>query len=61
VRRQVLAGAPGADADSVTRALVNRLLHTPSEVLRALAAEPSADHAELERLARRLFGLKDET
>jgi glutamyl-tRNA reductase len=61
VRRQVLAGAPGADADSATRALVNRLLHAPSEVLRELAAEPSADHAELERLARLLFGLKDET
>jgi glutamyl-tRNA reductase len=60
VRRQILAGAPGADADSATRALVNRLLHTPSAVLRELAAEPSADHAELERLARLLFGLKDD-
>jgi glutamyl-tRNA reductase len=60
VRRQILASAPGADADSATRALVNRLLHAPSEVLRESAGERSADHEQLERLARRLFGLKDE-
>ena len=60
VRRQVLAGAPGADAESATRALVNRLLHTPSEVLRELAGEASPDRAALERLVRRLFGLKHE-
>lgn len=59
-RRQILASAPGADAESATRALVNRLLHAPSEVLRESAGERSADHEQLERLARRLFGLKDE-
>jgi glutamyl-tRNA reductase len=60
VRRQVLAGAPGADADAVTRALINRLLHTPSAVLREAAGDGAADRGELERLARRLFGLGEE-
>jgi len=60
VRRQVLASAPGSDADSATRALINRLLHAPSEVLREAAGETGADYERLERLARRLFGLKDE-
>lgn len=57
VRRQVLAG--GGDAEAVTRTLVNRLLHAPSEALRELAGTASTDHAELERLVRRLFGLKE--
>jgi glutamyl-tRNA reductase len=60
MRRQILASTQGADADGATRALVNRLLHTPSEVLREAAGERSADLEQLERLARRLFGLKDE-
>ncbi|MBI3517022.1 MAG: glutamyl-tRNA reductase [Proteobacteria bacterium] len=60
MRRQILAGAAGADADSATRALINRLLHTPSEVLREAAGDGSLDRAELERLVRRLFGLRDE-
>jgi glutamyl-tRNA reductase len=60
VRRAVLATAPAADADAATRALINRLLHAPSEVLRELAAERPEERDRLERLARRLFGLKDE-
>ncbi|HEY0522134.1 MAG TPA: glutamyl-tRNA reductase [Stellaceae bacterium] len=64
VRAQVLAEAPGADAEAATRRLVNRLLHDPSEVLRRLAAErdssggcapPSLDAGEL---LRRLFRLE---
>ena len=39
IRQQVLAETGTADADAVTRLLVNRLLHTPSAALRALAAE----------------------
>ena len=60
VRRQILAGASGADADAATRALINRLLHTPSEVLREAAGEGVAGRVALERLARRLFGLTDD-
>jgi len=59
VRRQVLASAAGTDADSATRALINRLLHAPSAVLREAAGEAGADLGPLDRLARRLFGLKD--
>ena len=59
MRRQVLASATGADADSATRALINRLLHAPSAVLREVAGQAGADHEQLERLVRRLFGLKD--
>ena len=60
VRDQVLAENPGADAATVTRLLVNRLLHGPSALLRDLAANTAVDdRAELvaiERLLTRLFG-----
>lgn len=59
-RDQVLAENPGADAATVARLLVNRLLHTPSALLRDLAVNATVDDgAELvaiERLLTRLFG-----
>jgi len=60
VRDRVLAENPGADAATVARLLVNRLLHAPSAALRDLAANATVDDgAELvaiERLLARLFG-----
>ncbi len=56
VREQVLAEA-GDDAEKATRLLVNRLLHDPSEAMRADAAEGGAWSA-VEDVVRRLFGLK---
>jgi len=54
LRQEVLAGAGTNDADAVTRTLINRLLHDPSEALRDLAT----DDADAERLLRRLFRLE---
>src|SRR5690606_5380960 len=55
-RRGVLESGAG-DADAVTRLLVNRLLHTPSEALRrAVAADPARAGA-LDDAVRRLCGL----
>ncbi len=51
--------AEGGDAEEVTRRLVNRLLHDPSEVLRQLAGA-EADTAAMEALVRRLFRLGGE-
>ncbi|MGH7036124.1 MAG: glutamyl-tRNA reductase, partial [Stellaceae bacterium] len=51
--------AEGGDAETVTRRLVNRLLHDPSEVLRQLAGEET-DVTTSERLLRRLFRLGSE-
>ncbi len=48
--------AEGGDAAAVTRRLINRLLHDPSEVLRQLAGA-EADIVAMERLVRRLFRL----
>ncbi|ANC92460.1 glutamyl-tRNA reductase [Azospirillum humicireducens] len=60
-RRRLLSGHGDLDAASATRLLVNRLLHVPSEALRALAADGSgeglAERAAAERLMFRLFGL----
>jgi glutamyl-tRNA reductase len=68
VRRDVLAdlgqgSRPGQDGlgqgdpalDEVTRRLVNRLLHAPSETLRAFAADNDTAAAQAEELLRRLF------
>jgi glutamyl-tRNA reductase len=59
LRDQVLAQAGGAGAAEATRLLVNRLLHDPSEALRALAGETTdaAARAQAEQLLRRLFRL----
>jgi glutamyl-tRNA reductase len=57
IRQQVLTESGAADADAVTRLLINRLLHTPSAALRTLAAESKGDGASREFLCR-LFGLK---
>lgn len=60
VRTQVLAEAPH-DADKATRLLVARLLHEPSEGLRALAACDEADGwKRAERLLKRLFRIDDD-
>lgn len=55
IRRQVLAET-GGNAEAATRLLVNKLLHTPSAALRALAAEGNCKGAAEEFLCR-LFGL----
>ena len=44
-------------ADEATRRLINRLLHDPSEALRALAAGDDAGSADADRLVRRLFSI----
>ncbi len=58
VRADVLGETPGADAEDVTRRLINRLLHAPSRGLDELAR--SGASGEAERLLRRLFGLADD-
>ena len=57
IRDEILASAPQADADDVTRRLINRLLHTPSGALRDAARDGGAENAVAEA-ARRMFGLK---
>lgn len=61
VRLDVLAESGGADSAEVSRRLINRLLHDPSEALRALAAEANGtyERAHMEQLVRRLFRLND--
>jgi glutamyl-tRNA reductase len=55
-RAAVLANAGGAGAEEATRLLINRLLHGPSAMLRAIVDDP-AERAAAERLLSRLFGL----
>ncbi|HYB09090.1 MAG TPA: glutamyl-tRNA reductase [Alphaproteobacteria bacterium] len=59
VREEVLAQGGRVDAGEATRLLINRLLHDPSEVLRALGADVDerGDRALAERLLQRLFRL----
>lgn len=59
VREDVLADLARDDPalDAATRRLVNRLLHAPSETLRALAAENDPSALQAEELLRRLFGI----
>ncbi len=60
-RDRVVGENPGADAATVARLLVNRLLHAPSAALRDLAAHAAVDGGgelmAIERLLVRLFGL----
>jgi glutamyl-tRNA reductase len=58
VRREVLAAGP-ADAEALTRLLVNKLLHGPSEALRRSVAEDPELAAALEDMLRRLFDLSE--
>ncbi len=60
-RERVLAEAGATDAAAATRLLVNRLLHDPSEALRALAAEEDGEgrRARAEQLLSRLFRLAE--
>ncbi|HYG91678.1 MAG TPA: glutamyl-tRNA reductase [Azospirillum sp.] len=63
-RRRVLAEHAGLDAGAATRLLINRLLHRPSEVLRAMAADADGgalpEHAAVERLLFQLFRLDED-
>ncbi|MEE2997319.1 MAG: glutamyl-tRNA reductase [Pseudomonadota bacterium] len=60
IRRDVLADNDGVMAvDEVTRRLINRLLHDPSETLRKLVAEKPDDVLDAERLIIELYGLTD--
>jgi len=63
-RRRLLAEHGGLDAGAATRLLVNRLLHGPSEVLRAMAADADGgalpEHAAAERLLFQLFRLDED-
>lgn len=62
VRADVLAESSTADAalEDATRRLVNRLLHTPSETLRAFSAENDPAGLQAERLLRQLFDIESD-
>lgn len=60
VRAELLADNPGDDADEITRRLINRLLHNPSQTLRAAARDDGADNS-VSRAAREMFGLTADT
>lgn len=58
VRQEVLNEAGNDDAETMSRKLVNRLLHEPSSELRAIAAEDGEAQAnETASLLDRLFGI----
>lgn len=60
VREAALADA-GGDAEKATRLLINRLLHGPTEALKAVARAKAADAGDLDLLQRcldRLFQLR---
>jgi glutamyl-tRNA reductase len=59
MRQAVLRETPGLDAEAATRLLVNRLLHAPSEALRAAAASVG-NAADADALVRRLFRLESD-
>ena len=58
MRQAVLRETPGLDAEAATRLLVNRLLHAPSETLRALGA--AAGGTDAEALLRLMFRLESD-
>ncbi len=58
VRAEVLASAGDADPDEVTRRLIKRLLHRPTEALRAAAREGNGESA-IGDAVRRLFALNE--
>ena len=57
-RKQVLIDG-GSDTEKVTRLLINRLLHAPTEALRKLAADTDDWH-DIEKNINLLFGLDDD-
>jgi glutamyl-tRNA reductase len=57
LRQQALDEA-GGDAEAATRLLANRLLHDPSERLRALMSAAPKEASAVEALLRRLFPLE---
>lgn len=61
LRQEVLTRHPRADAEEATRLLMNRLLHRPSEALRAIAADGGSadlrDTVTVNRVIARLFGV----
>jgi glutamyl-tRNA reductase len=58
VRAAVIAEANDRDPEAVTRLLVNRLLHGPSEALRRAALDAGENEIEaMEAMLRRLFPL----
>jgi glutamyl-tRNA reductase len=59
-RARLLAEQGSLDAAEATRLLVNRLLHPPSEMLRAMAAARDCDQPAVEKLLRRLFRLDED-
>jgi glutamyl-tRNA reductase len=56
--RQQALDESGGDAEAATRLLANRLLHDPSERLRALMSAAPEEAATVEALLRRLFPLE---
>ena len=58
--RQSLLAEGSQDAEAATRRLVARLLHDPSEVLRAIAASDPSAAADFEKAVIRLFRLEAE-
>ncbi len=60
VRTELLADKPRADADEMTRRLINRLLHTPSRTLRVAARDEGGNNS-MAKAVRRMFGLTSDT
>ena len=60
VRVEVLADNPQDDANEITRRLINRLLHVPSQTLRAVARNAGGDNP-MSDAARNMFGLGPDT
>jgi len=58
-RAGILADNPHGDANEISRRLINRLLHKPSQILRAAARDTGADNP-LSDAARDMFGLTPE-
>lgn len=57
-RRQAVEDC-GGDAEKASRLLIGRLLHTPSEAMRRIAAGDEAAWARLEHALEKLFDLQD--
>ena len=62
LQAEILQASPDADAAEVSRRLINRLLHEPSNAIRDIAADgdKSMDMEMADRLLRQLFRLGDD-